>query len=195
VQLEKAQILRRRRVGRPADEGRQCPHAPNVIVARLLGAAAHPHVLDHARPQRADGPVGRLGGYRGLLFRVEGCWTFDARERMPRSLRLTGHPLTSIAKNVPAVTPVLPRAGSFMGRRADIWRPRRALQDHRASKAAAVPLFKNSGTADRVWRDRSRSPSFVGQWTAANPATGMREEPRPRALSIRHASSRRSAPR
>ena len=33
------------------------------------------------------------------------------------------------------------------------------------------------------------------QCVAVDPATGMREEPRPRALSIRRASSSRSAPR
>jgi hypothetical protein len=35
VQLEAAQILRRRRVGRPGDEGRERPHVPNIVVARL----------------------------------------------------------------------------------------------------------------------------------------------------------------
>ena len=57
VQLEAAKILSRRRVRRPADEGRERPHVANVVVARLLGEAAHPHVLDHARPQRAARPV------------------------------------------------------------------------------------------------------------------------------------------
>src|SRR6266850_3747167 len=54
VQLEAAQILRRRRVGRPADEGCERPHVANVVIARLLSEVAYPHVLDHARPQRAD---------------------------------------------------------------------------------------------------------------------------------------------
>jgi hypothetical protein len=36
---------------------------------------------------------------------------------------------------------------------------------------------------------------FVHQCVAVDPATGMREEPRPRAPSIRRASSSRSAPR
>jgi len=40
VQLETAQILRRRRVGRPADEGCERPHVANVVAARLLGEAA-----------------------------------------------------------------------------------------------------------------------------------------------------------
>jgi hypothetical protein len=115
VQLEAAQILRRRRVGRPANEGRECPHIANIVVARLLGEAAHPHVLDHARPQRADGPVGRMGGHRGILSRAEGCWTFDAQARMPRSSRRNAHPgqkrTDPHARSNPA------RAGSFLGRR------------------------------------------------------------------------------
>ena len=90
--LETAQVLRRRRVGRPADKGRESAHIANVIVARLLAEAAHPHVLDHARPQRADGPDGRMGGHRGILSRAEGCWTFHARDPMPRSSRLTAYP-------------------------------------------------------------------------------------------------------
>ncbi|MGF6227668.1 hypothetical protein QFZ27_001623 [Inquilinus ginsengisoli] len=45
VQLETAQVLRRRRVRRPADEGRERTDA----AARLLGEAAH--------AQRADGTM------------------------------------------------------------------------------------------------------------------------------------------
>jgi hypothetical protein len=33
------------------------------FAAHLLGEAAYPHVLDHARLQRAYGPVGRMGGH------------------------------------------------------------------------------------------------------------------------------------
>jgi trimeric autotransporter adhesin len=44
---------------------RERPHAANVVVARLLAEAAHAHVLDHARPQRADEPV-RTGFLREL---------------------------------------------------------------------------------------------------------------------------------
>ena len=65
VELEAAQSLCRRGIGRAANEGRKCPDIPNVVVARLLAEAAHAHVLDHARPQRADGPMGRIGGHRG----------------------------------------------------------------------------------------------------------------------------------
>lgn len=57
VQLEAAQILRRRRARRPADEGRERPDVPNVIAAGLLVEAAHGHVLDHALAERADGTM------------------------------------------------------------------------------------------------------------------------------------------
>ena len=43
--LEAAQILRRRRVRRPADKGRKGPDVANVIVARLLAEPANDHVL------------------------------------------------------------------------------------------------------------------------------------------------------
>src|SRR6266851_9931369 len=102
-------------LGRPADEGREGLHVPNVVVARLLGKAAHRHVLDHARPQRADGLVGRRGDHWGLLSRAEGCWTFNARDRMPRSSRLTAYaspPLPNMLR--PRRCPPA-RAGSFSG--------------------------------------------------------------------------------
>ena len=71
VELEAAQILCRRGIGRVADEGRKCPDIPNVVVARLLAEAAHAHILDHARTQRAGGPGGRSGGHRGFLFELK----------------------------------------------------------------------------------------------------------------------------
>ena len=109
VQLEAAQILRRRRVGRPADEGCERPHVANVVIARLLSEAAYPHVLDHARPQRADRPVRRMGGHRELLSQAGGCWTFDARDRMPQSSRLTAYRLAITRKNLLTATRVIPR--------------------------------------------------------------------------------------
>jgi hypothetical protein len=64
VQLEAAHLLGRRRVGRAADEGRERPDMPDVVVARLRADAAHGHVLDHALTQRADGRMRRMGGHR-----------------------------------------------------------------------------------------------------------------------------------
>src|SRR6266446_5775528 len=40
-------------------------------------------------------------------FRAEGCWTFNARDRMPRSSRPTAHPPTTIAENAPTATRVI----------------------------------------------------------------------------------------
>ena len=36
--------------------------------------------------------AGRMGSHRGVLPQAEGWWTFHARDRMPRSSRLTAHP-------------------------------------------------------------------------------------------------------
>jgi hypothetical protein len=60
MQLKAAKIVARRRVRRPAEEGREVPHIANVV---LLGGFTKPprrHVVDHALPQWADG----LGGHR-----------------------------------------------------------------------------------------------------------------------------------
>src|SRR5713101_844058 len=35
----------------------------------------------------------------GGSSRAEGCWTFNARDRMPRASPLTAHPLTATPKN------------------------------------------------------------------------------------------------
>ena len=58
--MRTAEILHRRRVGRAADKSCERPHVPNVVVTHLLGKTTHPHVLDHARPQRADWLVRRM---------------------------------------------------------------------------------------------------------------------------------------
>src|SRR6516225_9863433 len=46
------------------------------------------------------------------LSRAEGCWTFDAWDRMPRQSRATAHPPTKRADRDACS---LPRAGSFFG--------------------------------------------------------------------------------
>src|SRR5215470_7178949 len=58
------------------------------------------------------------------LSRAEGCWTFDARDRMPRPSRAIAHHLSEIA---PTATPApLPRAGSLFD--PNVWCGR-ALQE------------------------------------------------------------------
>src|SRR3954452_3213907 len=84
---------------------------PHVVLTRLLGEAAYRHVLDHARTQRADAAIGKMGGHWGFLSRAEGCWTFNARDQMPRPSRPTAHHLANSAHAVMLPPPA--RAGSF----------------------------------------------------------------------------------
>jgi len=49
----------------------------------------------------------------GALSRTEGCWTFNARDRMPRPSRATSHHPDKSA--LTAMRAPLPRAGSFIG--------------------------------------------------------------------------------
>src|SRR6201981_2403197 len=88
------------------------------IAARVLIETAHGHVFDHACPQWADGTLGGIGGHQGFLSRAEGCWTFDARDRTPRSSRATAHHLV---ENAPTQTRAPSRASGFVLRcNADI---------------------------------------------------------------------------
>src|SRR6266478_6543464 len=147
MQLEAAQILRRRRIGRAADEGRERPHLANVVAVRLLGEAAHRHVFDHARTQRADGPGRRSGGHRGGPLRAEGCWTFDARDRMPRSSPLTAHPLTATPK---------------------MHRPRRRPPARAGSFPAPYPTFALRSWNCRVGRKRTFAVVVLGPLLSQN---------------------------
>jgi hypothetical protein len=58
MQLVAPQILDRGRVGRAPKEGGQLSHRTNVMALCLVRELAHPHVVDHALPQRRD-PVKR----------------------------------------------------------------------------------------------------------------------------------------
>src|SRR5208283_4855204 len=53
-----AMVLPRRRIGRPAEEGREHSHVPNVVPLGVFGEPARRHVVNHALAQRADGLVG-----------------------------------------------------------------------------------------------------------------------------------------
>ena len=63
MQLEAAQVLRRRRVGRAAEEAGEGLDVADIVVAGLLAELAHRHVLEHAAAKVADG----LLAHRGLL--------------------------------------------------------------------------------------------------------------------------------
>src|SRR6516164_8120312 len=67
----------------------------------MLIETAHGHVFDHACPQWADRTLGGIGGHQGVLSRAEGCWTFDARDRMPQPSRATAH---HVVENAPTET-------------------------------------------------------------------------------------------
>ena len=132
MQLEEAQVFCRRGVGRPAEEGRKCPHVSHIVAARPLIEAMHGHVFNHARPQWADGRLGGIGGHQGFLSRAEGCWTFDARDQMPRPSRATAH---HPRRNCPNTTRAPSRASGLILRRVSPVAVRSGdgrLPDHRA---------------------------------------------------------------
>src|SRR5271165_4877513 len=58
MQFKAAKVLLRRRIWRPAEEGRKHSHIPNVVPLGVFGEPARRHVVDHALTQRADGLVG-----------------------------------------------------------------------------------------------------------------------------------------
>src|SRR5271166_1942640 len=58
MQLKAAKVLPRRRIWRPAEEGREDPHVPSIVSLGVFGEPARRHVVDHALTQRADGLVG-----------------------------------------------------------------------------------------------------------------------------------------
>jgi hypothetical protein len=101
MQLEAAQVLRCRRVRRAANEGRKGSDIANIVVARLLAegrARSCPRSCAHAAGWQGRA-MHRMGGHQGLLSRAEGCWTFDARDRMPRSSYLSVQTLIVAADN------------------------------------------------------------------------------------------------
>ena len=58
MQLKAAKVLLRRRIWRPAEEGREVPDVPDVVLLDFSVEPARRHVVDHALTQRADGLVG-----------------------------------------------------------------------------------------------------------------------------------------
>src|SRR6266446_4511512 len=68
----------------------------------------------------------------GGPLRAEGCWTFNARDQMPRSSPLTAHPLTATAKNAPASTPPSRESGFVPCRLGAFWWCRHGVAVDRA---------------------------------------------------------------
>src|SRR5208282_1159271 len=57
MHLKTAKVLARGGVRRTAEEGREGPDVPDVILLHLLLETARRHVVDHALTQRPDGLV------------------------------------------------------------------------------------------------------------------------------------------
>ena len=155
MQLEAAQILRRRGVGRAADEGGKRPHIADVVVARLLGEAAHGHVLDHARPQRADGRWERLEviGGSSLELKVAGPSMLGIGCPDRHALRFTASPTTHRPRRIPPA-----RAGSFFG--ATLAVRRVVAEDGRSGTLCRPSAYT---LASRPCRDARPNPQFRRQ--------------------------------
>ena len=61
MQLERAQLFRRRRVGRPAEESRQPLDGSDVLALRIGRELADAHVFEHPLAQRTDGLLAHWG--------------------------------------------------------------------------------------------------------------------------------------
>ena len=57
VHLKPANILSRRRIGRPPEEGGEAAHNTDVVALGIRSQAAHCHIVEHTLAQRADGAV------------------------------------------------------------------------------------------------------------------------------------------
>ena len=75
------------------------------------------------------------------LSRAEGCWTFDARDRMPRPSRATAHHLV---ENAPIQTRAPSRASGFVLRRNFVARagPGEGPQSTPSGPPAQVPSVR-----------------------------------------------------
>ena len=99
MQLEAADIVGRRGVGRALQEGGEPPAAVDVASLRVRPQLAGSHVLDHALAQRADGGISAHGEL--LLSEVANTSIFSGRGSPPRYHR----PLNSLTAPSPSGTP------------------------------------------------------------------------------------------
>ena len=67
MQLEAADVLGRRGVGRAPKERGEAPDMTNVVLLRMRSQAAHQHVLLHALAKRRDRCIGRQGSHGEFL--------------------------------------------------------------------------------------------------------------------------------
>jgi hypothetical protein len=61
MQLERAQLFRRRGVGGTAEENREPLDGTDILALRIGYEPAHVHVFEHALAQRADGLLAHWG--------------------------------------------------------------------------------------------------------------------------------------
>ena len=61
MQLERAQLFRRRGVGGTAEESRELLDSTDILALRIGHEPAHVHVFEHALAQRADGLLAHWG--------------------------------------------------------------------------------------------------------------------------------------
>src|SRR5713101_3525073 len=101
----------------------------------------------------------------GSSLRAEGCWTFNAQDRMPRSSPLTAHPLTASAKNAPAPTPPSRESGFVQGCCQDL-RPFQPLSCHHGIVDPVISSKQNGFLED----EGGHLPNF---------SIGTRAEPLP----------------
>jgi hypothetical protein len=124
------------------------------------------------------------------LSRAEGCWTFDARDRMPRSSPATALHLEEIAPT--ATRAPLPRAGSFSGATLPLARPLTKDRNpsgscrlQKTSLSAPYIASRNEGFREsaclaaafsrlrNVWRRTHAGP--LSGWCDRRPLSGQRQ--------------------
>jgi hypothetical protein len=75
IQLEAADILWRRCVGRAADKRGEAPDVTNVVLRCVGAEAPHEHVVLHALAKRRDRCIGRRGIHGEFLSLKETPWS------------------------------------------------------------------------------------------------------------------------
>ena len=107
--LEPADVLGRRRVGRSPQEGREAPDVADVVALRRHREVAHVHVVDQPLAQRADRGIGN-GSWSSVGSLVE-----EAESVCPNRTALN-QAVTTDPLPLPSPRAPLPRSGFVPGR-------------------------------------------------------------------------------
>jgi hypothetical protein len=83
VDLEAAQIVRRRRIGRAAQKSRQAPDMPDIVMLRMRAETPHHHIVLHPLTQWVDGCLrdSRIHGKLLFLKELQGRTTTQHRPK------------------------------------------------------------------------------------------------------------------